>query len=67
MYTESKLSFTNAFFESMSGVTTTGATVILNLDILPKGILLWRSLLQWFGGIGIIVLALSILPKGTDL
>ena len=62
IYSESKLSFTNAFFESMSGVTTTGATVIDGLDILPNGILLWRSLLQWFGGIGIIVLALSILP-----
>ena len=52
----------NAFFESISGVTTTGATVIEGLDNLPKGILLWRSLLQWFGGIGIILLALSILP-----
>ena len=62
MYSETRLSFTNAFFESMSGVTTTGATVITGLDNLPKGILLWRSLLQWFGGIGIILLALSILP-----
>ena len=62
MYSESQLSFTNAFFESISGVTTTGATVINGLDNLPKGILIWRSLLQWFGGIGIILLALSILP-----
>ena len=62
MYTEAQLSFTDAFFESMSGVTTTGSTVIVGLDNLPSGILLWRSLLQWFGGIGIIVLALSLLP-----
>ena len=62
MYSESQLSFTNAFFESISGITTTGATVITGLDSLPKGILLWRSLLQWFGGIGIIVLALLLLP-----
>ncbi len=62
MYSESSLSFTNAFFESVSGVTTTGSTVISGLDVLPEGILLWRSLLQWFGGIGIIVLAISILP-----
>tara|TARA_B100001123_G_C15342338_1_gene1035526 strand:+ start:1398 stop:2846 length:1449 start_codon:yes stop_codon:yes gene_type:complete len=61
-YAETQLTFTNAFFESISGVTTTGATVIEGLDNLPKGILLWRSLLQWFGGIGIILLALSILP-----
>ena len=62
IYSESNLSFTNAIFEAISGVTTTGATVINGLDNLPKGILLWRSLLQWFGGIGIIVLALSLLP-----
>ena len=46
----------------MSGITTTGATVIIGLDTAPLGILLWRALLQWMGGIGIIVLALSILP-----
>ena len=46
----------------MSGITTTGATVIVGLDTAPPGILLWRALLQWMGGIGIIVLALSILP-----
>ena len=62
MYCETQLTFTNSFFESISGVTTTGSTVIIGLDNLPKGILLWRSLLQWFGGIGIVVLALSILP-----
>ncbi len=62
IYSSSQLNFTDAFFESISGITTTGATVISNLDQLSEGILIWRSLLQWFGGIGIIVLALSILP-----
>jgi trk system potassium uptake protein TrkH len=52
----------DAFFEAVSGLTTTGATVILNLDEAPIGILLWRSLLQWLGGIGIIIMAISILP-----
>ncbi len=62
VYSSSNLNYSNAFFESISGITTTGATVISNLDVLPQGILIWRSLLQWFGGIGIIVLALAILP-----
>ena len=62
IYSSSNLNFTDAFFESISGITTTGATVITNLDKLTEGILIWRSLLQWFGGIGIIVLALAILP-----
>ena len=62
VYSSSNLNYSNAFFESTSGITTTGATVISNLDNLPEGILIWRSLLQWFGGIGIIVLALAILP-----
>ncbi len=62
MYSSSSLNFTNAFFESVSGITTTGSTVISNLDNLSEGILIWRSLLQWFGGIGIIVLAVAILP-----
>ena len=62
IYSTSYLNFTDAFFESISGITTTGATVITNLDSLSEGILIWRSLLQWFGGIGIIVLALAILP-----
>ena len=62
VYTSTSLSYTDAFFETISGITTTGATVIYNLDNLPEGILLWRSLLQWFGGIGIIVLAIAILP-----
>jgi len=56
------LSYTDAFFESMSGVTTTGATIITNLDDAPPGALLWRSMLQWFGGVGIVIMALSVLP-----
>lgn len=56
------LSLTDAFFESMSGITTTGSTVIVDLDTKPFGILLWRAILQWLGGIGIIVMAISILP-----
>ncbi len=55
-------SITNAFFESMSGITTTGSTIISNLDDMPKGILLWRALLQWLGGIGIIVMAITLMP-----
>ena len=61
-YSELDLSVTDAFFESMSGVTTTGATVIVGLDFAPPGILLWRAILQWLGGIGIIVMAISVLP-----
>ncbi len=55
-------SFTDAFFESMSGITTTGSTIIANLENMPKGILLWRALLQWLGGIGIIVMAITLMP-----
>ena len=62
IYTQSNLSIFDALFESMSGITTTGATVINGLDNLPKGILIWRALLQWLGGIGIVVIALFILP-----
>jgi trk system potassium uptake protein TrkH len=62
IYTYSNLSVVDALFESMSGITTTGSTVLNNLDELPKGILIWRSLLQWLGGIGIVVIALFILP-----
>ncbi len=57
-----KMNFTDAFFETMSGITTTGSTVITNLHLVNKGILLWRSLLQWLGGIGFIVMAVAILP-----
>ena len=56
------LSYTDAFFEAMSGLTTTGSTVITGLDQTKPGILLWRALLQWLGGIGIIAMAISILP-----
>lgn len=56
------LSLTDAFFESFSGLTTTGATVLVGLDSLPKAILFYRQMLQWLGGMGIIVLAVAILP-----
>ena len=57
-----KLSLSEAFFESMSGITTTGSTVILDLDSSPKSILIWRAIMQWLGGIGIIVMATTVLP-----
>ena len=57
-----EFTFSEAFFESMSGITTTGATVITDLDNNPKSILLWRAIMQWLGGIGIIVMAITILP-----
>ena len=56
------LSYVDAFFEAMSGITTTGATVVTDLDDAPPGALLWRSMLQWFGGVGIIIMAFSVLP-----
>jgi trk system potassium uptake protein len=59
---ELHMNFTDAFFESMSGITTTGSTVITGLDGLSSGILLWRAILQWLGGLGIIVMSISILP-----
>ena len=62
VYTSSSLNFTDAFFEAVSGITTTGSTVIKNLENLSEGVLIWRSLLQWFGGIGIIIIAVAILP-----
>ncbi|MEE8372059.1 MAG: TrkH family potassium uptake protein, partial [Sphingomonadales bacterium] len=62
MFSDLGLTYTDAFFESMSGVTTTGSTVIVGLDDAPPGILLWRALLQWMGGIGIIVMAVAVLP-----
>lgn len=55
-------SYTDAFFEAMSGLTTTGATVISGLDSAPPGVLFWRAILQWLGGLGIIVMAISVLP-----
>lgn len=57
-----KMSITDAIFESISGITTTGSTVITGLESVPPGILLWRAILQWLGGIGFIVMAMSILP-----
>lgn len=54
--------FTNAFFETISGYTTTGASILTDIEAVPNGILFWRSLTQWIGGMGIIVLALAILP-----
>ena len=62
IYTQVNLDVIDALFESMSGITTTGATVLNDIDLLPKGILIWRALLQWLGGIGIVVIALVILP-----
>jgi len=54
--------FTGAYFESMSGFTTTGATILTEIERLPEGVLMWRSITQWFGGMGIIVLSIAILP-----
>mgnify|MGYP003319358772 CR=1 FL=1 len=62
IFSSLNLNITDAFFESMSGITTTGSTVINNLDIAPKSILLWRAILQWLGGIGIIVMAITLMP-----
>lgn len=62
MISRLNLDLADAVFESMSGLTTTGATVITGLDTAPPGILLWRALLHWYGGVGIIVMAIAILP-----
>lgn len=62
MVTEVIPSFTSAFFETMSGYTTTGATIINDIEAVPKGVLFWRSTTHWIGGMGIIVLAIAILP-----
>tara|TARA_B100000427_G_scaffold325985_1_gene333832 strand:+ start:19 stop:1467 length:1449 start_codon:yes stop_codon:yes gene_type:complete len=62
IFSELNLNFTDAFFESMSGITTTGSTVLTDLDNTPKGILLWRAILQWLGGIGIILMAITLMP-----
>ena len=56
------LTVIDSFFESMSGITTTGSTIIIDLDNAPKGILIWRAILQWLGGIGVIVMAIAVLP-----
>ena len=62
MYSSLNLSFTDAFFESMSGITTTGSTILDKIEVASKGVLIWRALLQWLGGIGIVVMAITILP-----
>ena len=62
IFSGNSFTITNAFFESMSGITTTGSTIIPDLETIPKGILLWRAILQWLGGIGIIVMAITLMP-----
>ncbi len=62
LLTGSIAGFTQAFFESMSGLTTTGATIVEDIGELPRGVVLWRSQTQWMGGMGIIVLSVAILP-----
>ena len=61
-YSSLELSFCDAVFETVSGLTTTGSTILSGLDHLPPGLLIWRSIMQWLGGIGIIVTALALLP-----
>ena len=62
IFSELNLNFTDAFFESMSGITTTGSTILTDLDNTSKAILLWRAILQWLGGIGIILMAITLMP-----
>lgn len=62
LFSESMTSFTNAYFETMSGFTTTGATICQSVEQLPQSILFWRSLIQWLGGMGIILFSIAILP-----
>jgi trk system potassium uptake protein TrkH len=62
IFSSLNLTITDSFFESMSGITTTGSTIITNLNETPKSILLWRAILQWLGGIGIIVMAITLMP-----
>ncbi len=61
-WSELELSYTDAYFEAMSGLTTTGSTVIVGLDTAPPGLLFWRATLQWLGGLGIVVMAVAVLP-----
>ena len=63
-YTES---VANAFFETMSGFTTTGATVLDNIESLPHGILFWRSLTQWFGGLGVVFFTIAVLHTASSI
>lgn len=62
VFSEIHLSYTDAVFETISGLTTTGSTVLTGLDSMPPGVLLWRAMLQWFGGVGIIVMGIAMLP-----
>lgn len=62
LFSAQHISFTDAVFESVSGITTTGSTILVGLDKMPPGILLWRSMTQWFGGLGIIAMGLLLLP-----
>ncbi len=62
LFTSTIPNFTDAFFETMSGFTTTGASILSDVESLPNGVLLWRSITHWIGGMGIIVLAIAILP-----
>jgi len=62
LFSSTKLDYADAFFEAISGLTTTGSTILSHIESLPPGILLWRALLQWIGGVGIIAMAIVILP-----
>ena len=62
IFSDINFSLSDSFFESMSGITTTGSTVITNLETSPKSILVWRAIMQWLGGVGIIVMAITVLP-----
>jgi len=59
---DNNFSLSDSFFESMSGITTTGSTIVTDLDASPKSILIWRAIMQWLGGVGIIVMAITVLP-----
>lgn len=63
IYSDLSLSYTDAYFETMSGITTTGATVIEDLESISKGLNIWRGMVQWFGGLGIIVMGIAFLPS----
>ena len=62
MFSELDLSFTDSVFESVSGITTTGSTILVEIEQASHGILIWRALLQWLGGVGIVVMAMAVLP-----
>ena len=62
LVTDSIPNFTNAFFESISGFTTTGSSILANIEALPKGVLFWRAETHWIGGMGIIVLVVAVMP-----